>query len=128
MEESVIRTYSPGTFAFLGDAVYSLCIREYLARKANCQPDKLHRKSVRFVSATAQAKAVTALLPELSEEEKDIYRRGKNAHTQYTAKNATKKEYHEATGFEALLGWLYLLERHERIDELVEKAIEINEG
>ncbi len=128
MEESVIRTYSPGTFAFLGDAVYSLHIREYLAKQGNCQSAKLHRKSVRFVSAAAQAKAVNALLPELSEEEREIYRRGKNAHTQFSAKNATKKEYHEATGFEALLGWLQLLERYERIEDLVEKAIRINEG
>ncbi len=128
MEESVIRTYSTGTFAFLGDAVYSLCVREHLAKKGNCQPHKLHEKSVRFVSAPAQSKAVNALLPELTEEEAEIYRRGKNAHTQFSAKNATKKEYHEATGFEALLGWLYLLERHDRVRELAEKAIGINEG
>ena len=128
MEESVIRTYSPITFAFLGDAVYSLFIREKIVMRANCQPRKLHAKTSEYVSAKAQAKAVTALLDEgyLNEEESDIYRRGRNANTATMAKNATPAEYHKATGFEALLGWLYLMERKDRMYDIMERAYGLN--
>ena len=130
MEESVIRTYSPVTFAFIGDAVYSLFIRDKVVRKANCQAKKLHQRTSGYVSAKAQSRAVEMLREEgfLSEEEEDIYRRGKNANTATMAKNATAAEYHKATGFEALLGWLYLMERHERLNEIMEKAYRLSDG
>lgn len=127
MEESVIRTYSPITFAFLGDAVYSMFIREKIVLEANCAPKKLHLKTSAFVSAKGQAQAVDAMLEEgfLSEEEQDILRRGKNANTATMAKNATPAQYHKATGFEALLGWLYLMGRQERLNEIMERAYKI---
>lgn len=129
MEESVIRTYSPITFAFIGDAVYSLFIRDKVVRKANCQAKKLHQRTAKYVSAKAQSGAAARLLEEgfLTEEEEDIYRRGKNANTATMAKNATPSEYHKATGFEALLGWLYLMERQERLREIMERAYEISD-
>lgn len=124
MEESVIKTYSPITFAFIGDAVYSLFIRDKIVRLANCQAKKLHQKTSAYVSAKSQAKVITTLLDEgfLSEEEQDIFRRGRNANTATMAKNASPAEYHKATGFEALLGWLYLMDRHERLNEIMERA------
>ncbi|MCR4744815.1 MAG: ribonuclease III [Lachnospiraceae bacterium] len=126
MEESRLRTYSPQTLAFLGDAVYSLYMREYVVLNANCPAHKLHNRTIKYVSAPAQAMAIDAIEPELSEEERDIYRRGLNTKTANSAKNSSKEEYHKATGFESLIGWLQLKGDEKRIKELIEKAIEIN--
>ena len=126
MEESRLRTDSPQTFAFLGDAVYSMYMRDYVVRTANCPAKKLHSKTIKYVSAPAQARAIDALESTLSEEEKDVYRRGYNTQTAYSAKNATLEDYHKATGLEALIGYLHLKGDEDRVRELIEKAIEIN--
>ncbi len=126
MEESRLRTYSPQTFAFLGDAVYSMYMRDYVVRTANCPAKKLHSKTIKYVSAPAQARAIDALESTLSEEEKDVYRRGYNTKTANSAKNATLEDYHKATGLEALIGYLHLKGDEDRVRELIEKAIEIN--
>ncbi|MCR5527527.1 MAG: ribonuclease III [Lachnospiraceae bacterium] len=126
MEESRLRTYSPQTLAFLGDAVYSMHIRDYVVRTANCAAHKLHSKTIRYVSAKAQAQAIDVLKEQLTEEEAEVYRRGLNTKTANSAKNASLEDYHKATGLEALVGWLHLKGDDERIVELVEKAIEIN--
>ncbi|MCR5775818.1 MAG: ribonuclease III [Lachnospiraceae bacterium] len=126
MEESRLRNYSPQTFAFLGDAVYSMYMRDYVVRTANCPAKKLHSKTIKYVSAPAQARAIDALESTLSEEEKDVYRRGYNTKTANSAKNATLEDYHKATGLEALIGYLHLKGDEDRVRELIEKAIEIN--
>ena len=126
MEESRLKTYSPQTLAFLGDAVYSLYMREYVVSNANCPAHKLHTRTVKYVSAPAQARAIEAIEPELNEEEHEIYRRGLNTKTANSAKNSSIEDYHKATGFEALMGWLKLKGEDNRIKELIEKAIEIN--
>ncbi len=126
MEESRLRTYSPQTFAFLGDAVYSMYMRDYVVRTANCPAKKLHSKTIKYVSAPAQARAIDALESTLSEEERDVYRRGYNTKTANSAKNATLEDYHKATGLEALIGYLHLKGDEDRVRELIEKAIEIN--
>ncbi|MBR1892236.1 MAG: ribonuclease III [Lachnospiraceae bacterium] len=126
MEESRLRTDSPQTFAFLGDAVYSMYMRDYVVRTANCPAKKLHSKTIKYVSAPAQARAIDALESTLSEEEKDVYRRGYNTKTANSAKNATLEDYHKATGLEALIGYLHLKGDEDRVRELIEKAIEIN--
>ncbi|MCR5626304.1 MAG: ribonuclease III [Lachnospiraceae bacterium] len=125
MEEKLIKTYSPVTFAFLGDAVYSLYIREKVVIFANTSPKKLHARTSAYVSASAQAYVADRFLEDevLSEEELDIYKRGKNAHTATSAKNASQADYHKATGVEALIGWLYLKEEHSRVDELMKLAV-----
>ncbi|MCR4892111.1 MAG: ribonuclease III [Lachnospiraceae bacterium] len=123
-EEEKLKTYSPLTFAFLGDAVYSLYMREHIVKQENRPAKKLHRLTVGLVSAEAQARAADFLYPLLSEEEQEIYRRGQNAKTNSTAKNASLKEYHKATGLECLMGWLYLRKENERIRELLGKIIE----
>ncbi|MBQ7724804.1 MAG: ribonuclease III [Lachnospiraceae bacterium] len=129
MEESRLKTYSPLSLAFLGDAVFSLFMREHVMKAGNMSARKLHDRTVKLVSANAQEKAILQIIEEkmLSDEETDVYRRGENAKVDTHAKNASLITYHRATGFECLIGWLYLKEEQERIEELLTKAIEINE-
>lgn len=122
-KEVDIRTYSPLTLAYIGDAIYDLVIRTIVVERGNTSPNKLHGKTVKYVSAVVQAKMIDGLYEELTEEEQDIYRRGRNAKSYTTAKNATVMEYRKATGLEALCGYLYLLGRQERLLELIKKAI-----
>ncbi len=122
-KEVDIRTYSPLTLAYIGDAIYDLVIRTIVVERGNTSPNKLHGKTVKYVSAVVQARMIDGLYEELTKEEQDIYRRGRNAKSYTTAKNATVMEYRKATGLEALCGYLYLLGRQERLLELIKKAI-----
>lgn len=119
-----LRTYSPLTLAYVGDAVYDLIIRTLVVEHANQSPNNLHKIAVKYVSAKAQCMVVEAIAPMLTEEEESYYRRGKNGKPHSTAKNATVAEYHRATGFEALIGFLYLSGRNERMLELIKTGIE----
>ena len=110
-----VRQMSPVTLAFMGDAVYEILVREYLIRQGNAQAGLLHRKAIRFVRAAAQAEAAEKILPELTQEEQDILRRGRNANTSHTPKNADILDYRHATGLEALFGYLFLCGENERI-------------
>ncbi len=109
---------SPLTLAFLGDAVYELFVRESLVRAANRPANALHGLAVRQVKASAQARAITKLMPLLDAEELAVYKRGRNAHPGHIPKNASHSDYHAATGFEALMGYLYLQGRIQRLQEL----------
>ncbi len=111
--------YSPLTLAYIGDAAYELVIRTIIVKRGNCQPQKLHQKVTACVSAKAQAKMVEALLPQFTEQEASIYRRGRNSKPYTKAKNASMTEYLEATGFEAVMGYLYLNREFNRMNELV---------
>lgn len=122
-----IRTYSPLALAYIGDAVYDLVIRTVVVERGNTSPNKLHKKAVAYVNARIQARMVEALLDELTEEEQTIYKRGRNAKSYTTAKNATVIEYRKATGFEALCGYLYLVGKQERMLSLIRRAIELVE-
>lgn len=134
MEESIrelfpgkrqdIRSYSPLTLAYLGDAVYDLIIRTAVVERANRPANILHHITVKYVSAGAQARIVTALQGCFTEEERAVYQRGKNAKPHTMAKNAAPGDYMKATGFEAVLGWLYLKNDMERILELVREGID----
>ena len=104
--------------AHIGDAVYELLIRTMLCSRGHSQVTQLHNLTVSYVKAPAQARAMEAILPLLSEEETAVYKRGRNAHVHSVPHNAAVVEYHMATGLEALFGWLYLLGRQERIQEL----------
>ncbi len=119
IEKKDLRTYSPLTLAFVGDNIYELVIRTIIVESGNMSPANLQRKSAGYARATYQAKMADLLLPYLSEEEKDILRRGKNAKVHTRAKNASAKEYHVATGLESLLGYLYLKGRTERILDII---------
>lgn len=113
---------SPLTLAFVGDAVYEVYIRTMLAKDVNMQVSKLHRLAVKYVSAVAQSNIVHRISDNFTEEEIDVYKRGRNAHSHTSAKNADIVDYRCATGFEALLGYLYLKKSSERLEEILELA------
>lgn len=119
-----IRTYSPLTLAYIGDAVYDLIVRTVVVEQANRPANELHRLTIKYVSAPAQARIVQALSDSLTEEEQAVYRRGKNAKPHTTAKNASHADYMKATGFEAVLGYLYLSDNMDRVLELVKTGIQ----
>ena len=104
--------------AHVGDAVYELLVRSMLTLRGPAQVQDLHRSTVAFVRAEAQAKAAEKLLPLLSEEEAAVYRRGRNCRVHGIPAHANPGEYHAATGLEALFGWLYLQGKEERVCEL----------
>ena len=116
--------YSPLALAFIGDSVFDLVIKSVIVEKANCQVNKLQNKTSKIVRATSQALIVDALKDELSEEEANIYRRGRNAKPYTKAKNASYSEYCKATGLEALVGYLYLKGDTERLIALIKTGLE----
>ena len=122
-EKPDLRTYSPLTLAYLGDAVYELVIRTALVEKANCPVNKLNRRASSLVKASAQSAMAGVIEPLLTEEEASIYRRGRNAHSPTMAKNATMADYRRATGVEALVGYLYLKGDMDRILELMDAGL-----
>lgn len=116
------------TLAYVGDVVYELYIREHVISNSHEQVNKLHKKTVKYVSAKAQAKIVDALTDVLTQAEKDIIRRGRNAEANTIPKNTDVITYKIATGFEALIGYLYLDKQQDRLNELINKSIEVIEG
>ncbi len=124
--ETDLRTYSPLTLAYIGDAIYDLIIRTLIVERGNSQPNRLHKRASTLVKASAQAEMIERLLPVLTEEEMSIYKRGRNAKSYTMAKNATMLDYRKATGFEALMGYLYLKGELERMIDLIK--IGLNKG
>ena len=116
--------YSPLALAFIGDSVFDLVIKSVIVEKANCQVNKLQNKTSKIVRTTTQALIVDALKDELSEEEANIYRRGRNAKPYTKAKNASYSEYCKATGLEALVGYLYLKGETKRLVSLIKLGLE----
>jgi ribonuclease-3 family protein len=123
--EADIRSYSPLTLAYIGDAVFDLVIRTMLVEKGNSLVNKLHKEASSLVKAGAQCVMVRLIEQELSEEEQSVYKRGRNAKSFTMAKNATVKEYRMATGFEALLGFLYLSGSTERYMYIVKHSVDL---
>ena len=119
-----IRTYSPLTLAYIGDGIYDLVIRSLVVGRGNTSANRLHKKTSSLVKAKAQSDMIEALLPELTAEEEAVYRRGRNAKSPTMAKNASMSDYRRATGFEALMGYLYLQEDLGRLVELVKLGLE----
>ena len=123
-KEVDIRTYSPLTLAYIGDAIYDLVIRTVVVERANKPPNNLHKTVIRYVNARTQAQMIEALEEELTSEEEAVYHRGRNAKSYTAAKNATIAEYRKATGLEALFGYLYLQGRMDRLLDLVQAAFD----
>lgn len=123
LQEADPNGYSPLVLAYIGDAVYELVIRTRVIADGNVQVNKLHKHTTSFVSAGAQAQLFFAIRDSLTEEEFAVYRRGRNAKSGSTAKNATIREYRIATGFEALIGWLYLTDQEERLFALIKQGL-----
>lgn len=122
-----ICTYSPLTLAYIGDAIFEIVIRTIVVAKGNEQVSKLHKKSSELVKAEAQAGMIKYIMDELTEEELAIYKRGRNAKSFTSAKNASITDYRMATGFEALMGYLYMEDRMVRLLELTELALNYNQ-
>lgn len=110
--------------AHVGDAVYELLTRTMLCTRANSSVAQLHKQTVSYVNAPAQARAAEKILPLLDAEEASVYRRGRNAKVNSVPHNADIGQYHAATGLEALFGWLYLQGRTERVEELFRAIME----
>lgn len=123
-EEMDIKMLSPLTWAYVGDSVYELYIRTYLINKTKLKPHRLHIEAIKFVKAKSQADILKSIEDVLTEEEKDIVRRGRNAENHHLPKNADPADYMYATAFEALIGYLYLTKRDERLKEILDKCIE----
>ena len=127
MEEYIknidLQKVSSQTLAFIGDAVYNVYIRSYLSSLSNEQTGKLHVKSIKYVSAKAQSKTIDLIFDLLNEEEVQVYKRGGNTHIPSVSKNVDVVNYKKATGFEALLGYLYVKKENERLDFIVKESI-----
>lgn len=113
-----IHEQSPLSLAFVGDGVFELLVRQRLVERTRLVPGKLHSMCVKYVSAKGQSRALATLEPLLTDQEQAVLRRGRNASKATVAKHATPQEYRASTGFEALLGWLYLTGQNARIEEL----------
>ena len=119
-----IKTYSPLALAYIGDGIFELVIRSIVVGKGNTKASQLHQHTSHIVKAASQAKMIEALEEDLTEEEADVYRRGRNAKSPTMAKNASMADYRKATGFEALMGYLYLKDDFDRIVELTKLGLE----
>lgn len=117
-------TYSPLVLAYIGDAVYEVMIRAKVVNKGSIQVNKLHKKSAELVKAGTQAAMIHLLEEDLTAQEHAVYKRGRNAKSFTMAKHATMADYRTATGFEALVGWLFLEEQFERLTQLVSTGLE----
>lgn len=122
------KQYSPLTLAYIGDAVYELVIRTILVSRANTQVSKLHKKASSLVKAEKQSELVEILEPHFAPEEEHIYKRGRNAKSYTSAKNAGIVDYRRATGFEAVMGYLYLKGDFRRMMDLIKMGIEPGEN
>ena len=118
-----VNTMSPLTWAYIGDGVFELFIRTHLINTTKLKPHKLHIEAIKYVKADAQAKILNEIKEKLTDEEKDIVRRGRNAENHHLPKNATVEEYSYSTAFEALIGYLYLTKQDERLKEILDMCI-----
>ena len=124
MEEVDIREYSPLTFAYIGDCVYDLVIKSLVINAGNKQVNKLHQETSRLVQASTQSLMMRTMQEHLTEEEHAVYKRGRNAKSVSPAKNQSITDYRRATGFEALLGYLYLKKDYKRLLDLVKIGLD----
>ena len=116
-----VELMSPLTWAYIGDAVYELFIRNKLINETNLKPHKLHIKVIKYVKAKSQAEKLSEIYEMLTDEEKDIVRRGRNTQNHHLPKNANVQEYMYSTAFEALIGYLYLTKQNARLKEILDK-------
>ena len=124
LQKQDVNGYSPLVLAYIGDCVYELVIRTKVVNSGNMQVSKMHKQSAQLVKASAQAEMVHGIMELLTDTEKKVYKRGRNAKSATMAKNATMTEYRTATGFEALIGYLYLSGQRERMVELICAGLE----
>ena len=121
--EAEVNTMSPLTWAYVGDSIYELFVRMRLVNNTKLKPHGLHVEAIKYVKAKAQADILSKIENELTEKELEIVKRGRNAENHHLPKNATVQEYMYSTGFEALIGYLYLTKQDERLEEILGKCI-----
>ena len=114
---------SPLVWAYVGDSVYELFVRTKLTNNSNAKPHKLHIESIKYVKAKAQADILKRIQDNLTDDEKDIVRRGRNTENHHVAKNSNVADYSQSTGFEALIGYLYLTKQDKRLEEILNMCI-----
>ncbi len=124
-KELDIREYNIKTLAYMGDAVYELYVREYLVKNSREVANKLHRKTIKYVSAKAQEYIMNNIYELLTQEEKEIYKRGRNASSNTVPKNTDVVVYKKATGFEAVIGYLYFTKQKRRLEDIIRESIKI---
>ncbi len=128
MEEYIdkidMQTIPMQTLAFIGDAVYNVYIRSYLAANSSAKTGKLHKDSIKYVSARGQASTMDKIYSILTSEEIEIYKRGRNTNIHTVSKNVDVVGYKKATGFEALIGYLYIKKEKNRLDEIIKQCIQ----
>lgn len=123
-DETDVNLMLPLTWAYVGDCVYELYIRTMLINKTKLKPHKLHIETIKYVRAQSQAKFLKKIYEDLTEEEKDIVRRGRNAENHHLPKNCDVQDYMHSTAFEALIGYLYLTKNEKRIKELLKNCLD----
>ena len=128
VSKAKLKDYNSLVFAFLGDAIHTLFVRSYFVLKSNEKAGALHLKTSKFVKASAQAKMLDKLVEHLTEEELQTIKTARNSYQKNIAKNANLEDYKKATGFEALIGYLYLTHQIDRMKELLNKSLEIMEN
>ena len=119
-----VKLMPPLTWAYIGDCVYELYVRTKLVNVTNLKPHYLHIEAIKYVKSGAQAKILEKINQDLTEAEQEIVKRGRNAENHHLPKNATVQEYMYSTGFEALIGYLYLTKQDERLKEILELCVE----
>ena len=124
MKEVAVHSYSPLTLAYIGDSIYDLIIKSLVINQGNRQVNKLHKETSMYVQASTQSLMMRAMQEELTEEEHAVYKRGRNAKSVSPAKNQSITDYRRATGFEALLGYLYLKKEWKRMLDLVKIGLD----
>ena len=121
-DEKEVNLMPPLTWAYIGDSVYELYVRTKLINETKLKPHELHIEAIKHVKAQAQAETLKRIYENLSEKEKDIVRRGRNAENHHLPKNANVQDYMYSTAFEALIGYLYLTKQNERLKEILEST------
>ena len=127
MEISKVEAMSPLTWAYVGDSVYEAYIRTYLVETTNLKPHKLHVNAIKYVKAKAQAEILKKIHDNLTEKEQEIVRRARNTQNHHVAKNADPADYMYSTAFEGLIGYLYLSNQKERLDNILRMSLVNNE-
>lgn len=120
-DQNEVNLMSPLVWAYVGDCVYELYVRTQLINKTNLKPHKLHIESIKYVKAQAQAELLKQIMDDLTNDEKDIVRRGRNTENHHLPKNSNVQEYMYSTAFEALIGYLYLTKQNNRLKEIFDK-------
>lgn len=124
-DEQEINQLSPLVWAYVGDCVYELYVRTYLVETTKLNPHKLHIETIKYVKAAAQCKVLEQIMDNLTDEEKDIVRRGRNTQNHHLPKNSNIQEYMYATAFESLIGYLYLSKNYNRLEQIINLVITI---